>query len=302
MNKEYSEYNSHLILKAISQRELKQYYRFLVTQMRIDGVSAVKGKKQCGKEVLNPSASSKKNNQASIKDKSHSVSSSHSKVFYLDWEKQVTFYDGKYIICATYDKDKFVTQVFEDPMSLKSYSFILEYIKQRLPKIRCQVINGKLHILDSIQFRNAFLMIVEKDKTMNIEEKMKRKCFSSQRKYVTFEISFSEKPEVTLQALRKYKSKFLTYLSKNQSLDYKIIPAEEVFAYKKNVFSEDAFIFTIKSRNSGMLKLIFENVNSRRSTLIFVTDMHNYYATVKNIFLLLSSDMQNKREEIHNQS
>ena len=302
MNKEYSEYNSHLILKAISRRELKQYYRTLITQMRTDGTSVIKEQKQCKKEVLKPALSSKKSNQVNIKDKSHLKSSENSKVFYLNWEKQVTFLDGKYLICATYGKDKFVSQVFKDPMSLKSYNFIIEYIKQRLPKIRCQVVNGKLHILDDIQFRNAFLMIVEKDKTMNIEERMKKKVFSSQRKYVTFETSSSEKPEVILQALRKYKSKFLTYLSENQSLDYKIIPAEEVFAYKKIAFSEDAFIFTIKSNSSGILKLVFENVNSQRSTLIFVTDVHNYYETVRNVFLLMSSDMKNKREEIHNQS
>ena len=62
------------------------------------------------------------------------------------------------------------------------------------------------------------------------------------------------------------------------------------------------FIFTICVKQNPIIRIIIENINPNRATIVFNIIRNNYFENVKKVFAFLNSDVINKRQELHNKS
>ena len=60
------------------------------------------------------------------------------------------------------------------------------------------------------------------------------------------------------------------------------------------------FIFTICVKQNPIIRIIIENINPNRATIVFNIIRNNYFENVKKVFAFLNSDVINIRQELHN--
>lgn len=283
-NNELNEYNSHIILKNIQSKKLKHYYRKL-------------------KNGTLPDNSSEKKAQPKKLDKikEQTVSNKLSNFFFLNWEN-VLFKNGYYIINpSSQQKKQFIPLTVKSPQSLECYNYMIKYIERKLPKIRCQINGNTLTVIDTVNLDNAFLMIVEYTKQ---QDYLKQNVIDKSKKInkISFKTCLEKSKYLTDNEIKKYKSKYLNTLISLQNKNYKIIPIIETLTYKNMVYIEDAFIFTICVKQNPIIRIIIENINPNRATIVFNIIRNNYFENVKKVFAFLNSDVINKRQELHNKS
>lgn len=250
-NNELNEYNSHIILKNIQSKKLKHYYRKL-------------------KNGTLPDNSSEKKAQPKKLDKikEQTVSNKLSKFFFLNWEN-VLFKNGYYIINpSSQQKKQFIPLIVKSPQSLECYNYMIKYIERKLPKIRCQINGNTLTVIDTVNLDNAFLMIVEYTKQ---QDYLKQNVIDKSKKInkISFNTCLEKSKYLTDNEIKKYKSKYLNTLISLQNKNYKIIPIIETLTYKNMVYIEDAFIFTICVKQNPIIRIIIENINPNRATIVF---------------------------------
>ena len=86
---------------------------------------------------------------------------------------------------------------------------------------------------------------------------------------ISFNTCLEKSKYLTDNEIKKYKSKYLNTLISLQNKNYKIIPIIETLTYKNMVYIEDAFIFTICVKQNPIIRIIIENINPNRATIVF---------------------------------
>ena len=247
-------------MKNIQSKKLKHYYRKLKNGTLLDNSSEKKAQPKKLDKI-----------------KEQTVSNKLSKFFFLNWEN-VLFKNGYYIINpSSQQKKQFIPLIVKSPQSLECYNYMIKYIERKLPKIRCQINGNTLTVIDTVNLDNAFLMIVEYTKQ---QDYLKQNVIDKSKKInkISFNTCLEKSKYLTDNEIKKYKSKYLNTLISLQNKNYKIIPIIETLTYKNMVYIEDAFIFTICVKQNPIIRIIIENINPNRATIVF----NIHYCPVKN--------------------
>lgn len=133
-------------------------------------------------------------------------------------------------------------------------------------------------------------MIVEYTKQ---QDYLKQNVIDKSKKInkISFNTCLEKSKYLTDNEIKKYKSKYLNTLISLQNKNYKIIPIIETLTYKNMVYIEDAFIFTICVKQNPIIRIIIENINPNRATIVFNIIRNNYFENVKKVFAFLNSDV-----------
>lgn len=194
------------------------------------------------------------------------------------------------------------TPIFNKPILVKkfcspSYNQIKELLAEKLPKIIILTTQeGGYKLKEDIPLRNAIALIKKRE----AEELFNDKVRKTSRLGFKKALQIAEDQELLLQKLKERKQKYINYLiSLHAPLGYKVVPAVEFLAHEssESVAEEDAFIFTIPSRRTGCVQIVYENVNIARASLIFVVQKDKYLDCLQSIFNFMGDDnFKNKRE------
>ena len=178
----------------------------------------------------------------------------------------------------------------------ESYNFIKSYFAENLPEIKVLIKKGKIvKLFNKPKFLDVILKLKEAKNEFDIisDSDINR--------------SFSDSLNLNkIQLLKNpiFKSKYFDFLIEFQLNGYKIIPAVEAVVHESNFNSnleEDAFIFTVMNFDTSLVKLVFENINENRSTLVFVIEKENYMDLSEKIYNFMRDvDFVNKRSKIRN--
>lgn len=212
----------------------------------------------------------------------------------VDW-KDITFHEN--II-------RISTPIFNKPILVKkscrrSYNTIKELLAEKLPEIIIeQIPDGTYKLVTSIELDSAVKLIRRRE----AEELFNDDAHHRPRLGLKKALLIAEEQESLLRRLRERKQRFINYLiSLHSKLDYKVIPAVELLAHESSgsVMEEDAFIFTIPSRRTGCVCIVYENVNVARASLLFVVQKEKYMDCLQSIFNYMADEhIRNKRENL----
>lgn len=183
------------------------------------------------------------------------------------------------------------------PESRESYNYIKQHFVNILPNIKAYKqgadiveLESELHLLDAIRLLKAKVEFADWEVDDN-----KTIAASS------FERAEKQDQEKILARLRARKSLYFNYLIRLQrQSNRRIVPCTELLMHSDGIgMIEDAFIFTIVSRNRNEIKLVFENVNEARASLVFVAASNLYEKALRCIFDFMRSEECNKRQRLH---
>ena len=102
-----------------------------------------------------------------------------------------------------------------------------------------------------------------------------------------------------LETIRRKKSAYLNALVESQLKAKKIVPSIELLLHQNSESEEDAFIFTLGHYRNDMMRIVYENVNEARSTVVFVVRIEDYTKALMCIFNFMRSREVNKRRGLH---
>lgn len=176
------------------------------------------------------------------------------------------------------------------------YNHIRKHFANVLPLIRAYQkgadivgLESDLHLLDTIRILQSKQYFVEWESD---ESDIK---FSS-----SFNKSIGQDHDKILANLRLRKSAYFDYLSQSQIKGKNPVPCTELLTHTYGTGeSEDAFIFSVKSYYNDEVKLVFENVNEARATIVFEVMPNMYEKALRCIFDFMRSDEHNKRQRLH---
>lgn len=176
------------------------------------------------------------------------------------------------------------------------YNHIRKHFANVLPHIRAYQkgsdivgLESELHILDAIRILQSKQNFVEWDSD---ESAIK---FST-----TFDKSINQDYDKILANLRLRKSAYFDYLIQSQIKVKNPVPCTELLIHTHGAGeSEDAFIFSVKSLSGDEMKLVFENVNEARATIVFEIISNMYEKALRCVFDFMRSDEHNKRQRLH---
>lgn len=180
--------------------------------------------------------------------------------------------------------------------SRASFNHIKQHFINVLPQIRAYKkgadvigLESELHLLDAIrilQSKNEFADWDADDSSIKISTSFDFSCNIDQNK--------------VLANLRKRKSSYFNYLIQEQQKDKRIVPCTELMVHSNGVGdNEDAFIFCLSSYNHDLVKLVFENVNEARASIVFQVATVSYEKALRCVFDFMRSDECNKRQRLH---
>lgn len=223
-----------------------------------------------------------------------------SKLVYVPWETvefgngRVMFYsfrlNGRLILTS---RTPFIVNCKE---SKAIYNHIRKHFANVLPLIRAYQkgadivgLESELHLLDAIRILQSKQDFVE---------------WESDESDIKFSFSFNKsigQDHYKIMAnLRLRKSAYFDYLSQSQIRGKNPVPCTELLTHTHGTGeSEDAFIFSVKSYYNDKVKLIFENVNEARATIVFEVMPNMYEKALRCIFDFMRSDEHNKRQRLH---
>ena len=171
----------------------------------------------------------------------------------------------------------------------KHFSTVLPLIKAYQRGADIVGLESKLHLLDAIRILQSKQEFVE----WETDESDINFSFS-------FEKSIKQDNDKILANLRLRKSAYFDYLSQAQIKGKNPVPCTEQLTHTNGIGqSEDVFIFSVKSFYNNDVKLVFENVNEARSTIVFEVIANMYEKALRCIFDFMRSDEYNKRQRLH---
>lgn len=176
------------------------------------------------------------------------------------------------------------------------YNHIRKYFATVLPLIKAYQkgadivgLESELHLLDAIRILQSKQDFVE---------------WESDESDIKFSFSFNKSigqdHDKIMANLRLRKSAYFDYLSQAQIKGKNPVPCTELLTHTYGTGeSEDAFIFSVKSFYNDEIKLVFENVNEARATIVFEVMPNMYEKALRCIFDFMRSDEHNKRQRLH---
>lgn len=223
-----------------------------------------------------------------------------SREFSLPWDS-VKFLDGQIIIrpfkVNVRDFTPFSQIVLERKESRKSFNYLREYFKEKLPEIKCYTSSTRgLVIIDNIKFDTALLMLQKMQQTSDDVEIIEDGVVHSPK----FDACCERGKRMTDEEFRKYKSEFIDYLINIRHKSYSVIPCQECMRYemsKETYDMEDAFMFIVRN-NDGSCTIVYENLNIDRSTLLFRTERGKEMEAARQIFTFMNGKDTNKRSSL----
>lgn len=183
------------------------------------------------------------------------------------------------------------------PESRESYNYIKQHFINVLPDIKAYQqgadiveLESKLHLLDAIRLLKTKVEFAD----WNVDEGQIVSVSS-------FERAANQDQEKILARLRARKSLYFDHLVRLQRQSNKrIVPCSEQLIHSDGMgIMEEAFIFTLVSRNRNEIKLVFENVNEARASLVFIAAYDSYEKALRCIFDFMRSEECNKRQWLH---
>lgn len=197
------------------------------------------------------------------------------------------------------------TPIVNKPIVIKkkncrvSYNKIKELMAEKLPKIIIiSAREGGYKLKDEIDLSRALNILSNRAAAELIDGSRKHRELSFNKAYDIAE----RDQEMILKRLRERKQKYINYLiSLHCKLAYKVVPAIEVLAHlsSESTIDEDAFIFTIPCSRPGCVKVVYENVNEARASIVFLVQTERYPSCLQSIFNYMgNSHIMNKREQL----
>lgn len=197
---------------------------------------------------------------------------------------------------------RIATPIFNKPILVKkfcspSYNQIKELLAEKLPNIIIlSTREGGYKLKDDIPLGNAIKLIKKREAEELFNENVRKTSRLGFKKAMLI----AEDQELLIQKLKERKQRYINYLiSLHAPLGYKVVPAVEFLAHEssESISEEDAFIFTIPSRRTGYVRIVYENVNIARASLVFVVQKDKYMECLQSIFNFMGDDsFKNKRE------
>lgn len=219
----------------------------------------------------------------------------------LDWN-YVMFKNGYIVIYAHSTSNvKFRPLKTYVHGSLESFNYLKKYLNERLPPVRCEIVQLELKIIDQINFNDAIQQFAIAARQGVIKTSGRGVGLSVGPAPMSFSQALSKAKQMTPEEFRKYKSKYIDYLVTLQSKKYKVIPCVERLAHSTGDTTEYAFMFSIECR-SGKVLIVHENVNPDRSTLLFMVEEENFDKSIREIYNFLQSPEINKRSSLRDRS
>lgn len=220
--------------------------------------------------------------------------------FFLDWNDVTFYYRWIRIDPPRTGNIKFEPLTVSNDMSIRELNQLTEYLKIRLPKIRCVAKGNKLTLLDEIDLSPAIMYMKVKNLKSTLDPEadgVKKKPIAPQYVVNSFEDALAKANDLEL---KKLKSRYINYLSTMQVAGYKVIPCTERVSHKSNVTErmEEAFIFTLPSRRPYKLVLAVENLNTARATMLFSFRRMHYDKVLRAIFNYIHGSEDNKRSTL----
>lgn len=230
------------------------------------------------------------------------------KTFILNWN-DVVFSMGYFTINPPRTGNiKFVPLKVQSSLSNPSLNYLRDFFKERIPDVECEASQNKLTIKSEIELDKAIRFIAEASRQGVLKEKRIEQSSDLQPKkeerkrpdfYLrNFEDARRLADRLTVEELRKYKSRYVNWLAEKQMKNYKVIPCNERYCHLHDDITEFAFIFTIKSSQYSRVILALENLNTDRATLLFSVREQRYEAALKQIHAFLQGPEINKRSNL----
>ena len=219
------------------------------------------------------------------------------KEWILDWN--CVLFKNNYFIVVPPDNGSvsFKPINISYPGVIESFNYLKGYLNDRLAPVRCSVKNMNLTISDTITLEEVitkFASAAKQHAITTTETKLATKATSY---LLPSKQVLSKSQQLTEEEFKKYKSKYIDFLTKHQDEKYKIIPCVERLAHTTGDMTEYAFMFSIQCNGDRVL-IVHENVNPDRSTLLFVVKENAYDETIRLIYDFLQSAEINKRSGI----
>ena len=289
---------------ASIRRELEKYWASM--PLRLAKKSAKQGEEE---EIYKPQLSLQpKNLQREVKllleekkkDRELKIKQRPPQLVYVPWETiefcngRVMFYpfrlNGALILKS---RTPFVVNCKE---SKAIYNHIRKHFANVLPLIRAYQkgsdivgLESEIHLLDAIRILQSKQDFVEWESDD-----------SGIKFSFPFEKSIKQDYDKILANLRLRKSSYFDYLSQVQIKGKNPVPCTELLTHTYGIGeNEDAFIFSVKSFHCDEVKLVFENVNEARATIVFEVMANMYEKALRCIFDFMRSDEYNKRQRLH---
>lgn len=180
--------------------------------------------------------------------------------------------------------------------SKASYNHIKQHFVNVLPQIRAYQkgadivgLESELHLHDAIRI---------------LQRKYEFADWDSDDCAIPFSASYKSSSNVdqdkVLANLRKRKSSYFNYLIQRQLKGNRIVPCTELMVHSDGIGdSEDAFIFCLSSYSQDVIKLVFENVNEARATIVFEVTSVLAEKALRCLFDFMRSEECNKRQRLH---
>lgn len=180
--------------------------------------------------------------------------------------------------------------------SKASYNHIKQHFVNVLPQIRAYQkgadivgLESELHLHDAIRI---------------LQRKYESADWNSDDSAIPFSASYKSSSNVdqdkVLANLRKRKSSYFNYLIQRQLKGNRIVPCTELMVHSDGIGdSEDAFIFCLSSYSQDVIKLVFENVNEARATIVFEVTSVLAEKALRCLFDFMRSEECNKRQRLH---
>lgn len=282
-------YNPKLIF---DKEKMQDEVNILIERRNINRIKIQQKKSQLGKV-------NQTNNGTTASSKKQ-VMQNRPQLIYVPWNT-IEFCDGKVLFYAFRLNGELILKerapfVFICKESKSIYNHIRKHIANAIPLIRAYQngadivgIESEIHILNAIRLLQTKEDFVEWDSD------------DSDIKFtLSLENSIKQDYDKILANLRLRKSTYFDYLSQAQCKDVNPVPCKETVIHSHVIEEdEDAFIFSIKSQYKDRLKLVFENVNEARATIVFEIMIDMYEKALRCIFDFMRSNEQNKRQRLH---
>lgn len=180
--------------------------------------------------------------------------------------------------------------------SKASYNHIKQHFVNVLPQIRAYQKGADIVGLESELYLRDAIRILQK--------KYEFADWESDDSAIPFSASYKGSSDIgqdkVLANLRKRKSSYFNYLIQRQLKGNRIVPCTELMVHSDGIGdSEDAFIFCLSSYSQDVIKLVFENVNEARATIVFEVTSVLAEKALRCLFDFMRSEECNKRQRLH---
>lgn len=185
--------------------------------------------------------------------------------------------------------------IFQCKESRECFNQIKPYFANKLSPIIVVLSDGKIVGVESkINLENAIriLRYNSEDESWSVDD-------SQFVVPANFRTAAGISQTKVLETIKRKKSAYLNALVESQLKAKKIVPSIELLLHQNSESEEDAFIFTLGHYRNDMMRIVYENVNEARSTVVFVVRIEDYTKALMCIFNFMRSREVNKRRGLH---